>query len=105
MPWGLFGLCVALAAASARFASFKLLRMRKESGISRMSSALRFHQQCISVTSEIREIRLRAPGTLTSDSTAAAKLHEVPVSPGAPWLACPAEAMDEPGGACSPVTN
>lgn len=69
-----------------------------------VSFALKFHQreQCISVTSDIskwpRKIRLRAPGALTSDSTAAQKwAAKVRVPPGAPLLACPTEVMDKPG--------
>lgn len=53
----LFGvcICVAVAAGHARFYPFKLLRIRKEPGISPMSCALklRYQEQCISVTSGI----------------------------------------------------
>lgn len=110
VPWGLFGvyICVALAAESARFVPFKLFKMRKELGISPMSFALKFHQQewCISVTSDTskwpREVRLREPGALTSDYTAAkkwaTKLQEVRVPLGAPLLVCSAEVTDKPRG-------
>lgn len=91
LPWGLSGVCVALAAGSARFAPFKLLRMRKKVRMSPMS-----FEQCISVTSDSSTWPSKSAGSTRHWLHGSAERGTC--ASGAVLLVCPTEVMDTPGG-------
>lgn len=91
LPWGHFGVCVALAAGSARFGPFKLLRMRKKVGMSPMS-----FEQCISVTSDSSKWPSRSAGS--SHHWLHGSAERGTCASGAFLLVCPTAVMDTPGG-------
>lgn len=87
LPWGHFGVYIALGTASARFDPFKLLRMRKKVGMSPMS-----FEQCISVTSDSSKWPSKSAGS--SHQWLHCSAERGTCASGAFLLVCPTEVMD-----------